>query len=403
MPEFVYKVRDQNGKIYHGVSEAENADEVKKTLRDGGGYVLAVGAYKKNRFSLFGQGIKIDTLIMFTHELTSMLESGITILRATDILWKQVESQQLQIVISKMKNKLSSGATIHQTFNEFPEVFPPLYRALLGVAEIGADISQILRKLLQYLTNQKKFQDKFKQATTYPLVVVAFAVVVVMVMLLWVIPVFQSVFEKMKIELPFFTQIVINISKAVRTSYFWLIIIALFIGAVFLYRRFMRTIRGKEIIDAYKLKLPLFGKIFYTVAISRFVSAMSLLISAGLPLTASIEVAKEAALNSTIRKALDTVQTKIVQGEPLGVSMAQTQVFPPFLSEMITVGEASGSLREMLERMAIHFEEEFENRVSRFLTMLEPILIIFVGGLVLFVLMAIYMPIFSLWNNLSSR
>ncbi len=403
MAEFVYKVRDQNGRIFHGVSEAVDIDAMKKVLRDGGWFTLDVGLYKKNKFGLFNQGVKLDSLIMFTHELTSMLESGIPILKAMDILWKQVDSPRFQIVISRMKNKLSEGASINEAFNEFPEVFPPLYRALLGVAEFGADISKILRKLLQYLINQKSFTEKLQKAIAYPMVVVSFAILVVLVMLMWVIPTFQTVFKKINVELPLFTQIVINISSAFRTVYFWLIAAALIGGSIYFYRRFVKTTEGRLAIDTFKLKMPIFGKIFYIAAISRLVRSLSLLIGAGLPLTESLAVARATALNVKLSNALETVQRKIVQGNPLGVSIGDTGVFPAFLSEMITVGEASGTLPEMLERMAVHFEEEFDSQVNRFLTLLEPLLIIFVGGLVLLIIMSIYLPIFKLWGGFNSR
>ena len=402
MANFICRIKDKAGKVYTIVSEADDPKILRKSLRDHGFYVLGLSPFheKKGLFSL-RRRVSLDSLIMFTHQLTSMIDSGIPMLRALDILWKQVDNTYLQIVTSQLKNKLSQGSSISDAFNAFPEVFPALYRAFLSVADTGANLVKILRKLLEHLNLQKEFLVKFKKAVAYPLIVVCFAVAVVIAMLVWVIPVFQQVFNKIHIELPLFTRAILAISAVMRTFYFWLFVVlfaALF--AVF-YKKFSSTEKGRDIIDDLKLRIPVLGKLFYTAAIARLVRSLSLLIGAGVPLIKSVRITGQAALNTRIAKALNHVEKKVSQGESLGAAITETKVFPPFLEEMVSVGEESGNLEEMLSKVATHFEEEFDFRLTRFLTLLEPALIILVGVIVIFILLSIYLPILKLWSALS--
>ena len=240
MPNFLYKVKDEQGKACSAISEAENVKSLKKALRDRGWYVISVHPAKEKRaFFFLRRNVGLDALIMFTHQLCSMLDAGIPVLNTLDLLWKQTDDPDFQIVISQIRNSLARGASISASFNQFPEVFPPIYCALLGVADIGANLVKILRKLLEYLNNQREFMMKLKRAITYPAIVVVFAIVVMIIMLLWVIPVFQQVFKKINVELPLFTQIVINISVTMRTLTFWIIAAMLSIGFFYICKKYL--------------------------------------------------------------------------------------------------------------------------------------------------------------------
>lgn len=403
MITFIYKVRDENGKVYSGVADAEDVKSLKNSLRDHGWYVTSVAsAASRQPFLLFSRKVSLDDLIMFTHQLGSMLEAGIPILRALDILWRQTTNPYFQLVISQIKNKLSQGASLSDAFNEFPEIFPVLYRALLTVADVGANLVKILRKLLTHLLDQKEFLFKLKKAITYPLIVICFAVVVVIIMLMWVIPTFRMVFTKLHVELPLFTQIILKVSQALRTWQFWSVSGLVLAASVYASKKFAATKKGREAIDRFKLKLLIFGPIIEAACLSRMVHSLSLLLSGGLTVVKSLQVAKDTAMNTKFSNALSLVEQRITEGSPLGASMAQTQAFPSFLVEMVSVGEESGTLSDMLDRVAVHYEENFDFKLNRFLTMLEPMLIIFVGGLVVFILLAMYLPITKLWSGLSN-
>lgn len=402
MTRFIYKVKDDKGRVYCAMLEAEDKKTLRKTLFDRGWYVVDIHPYREKRLFLFlRKKIGLDTLIMFTHQLTSMLEAGVPILHALDIIWRQIEEPSFQIVVSQVRNSLAQGKSLQESFDEFPDVFPVLYRALLGVAEVGANLVKILRKLLEYLVNQREFILKLKRAITYPIFVVGFAISVVIIMLLWVIPTFQMFFRRVNVELPLFTQVIVNISSLMRTFSFWIIMAVVLTVVFILYKKFSATPQGRDKIDRLKLRLPILGKIIYVAAIGRTVRSLGLLVIGGLPIVKSIEVAKETALNTVVANALEQVRKRVIEGNSLSASLKESAIFPPFLVEMVSVGEESGTLVEMLERLAIYFEEDLDFRLGRFLILLEPLLIILVGGVVICILLSIYLPIVRLWGGIT--
>lgn len=401
MNTFIYKAKDETGKTFTGVLEVGSKKELRKKLRDSGYFVVAVKSQQSARgLSLFSGRVSLDILIMFTHQLCSLIEAGLPILMALDILWRQISHPKMQVVISQIKNRLNAGSSISVAVDEFPEVFPPMYRNLLTVAETGGGLVTVLKKILEYLHNQKEFKTKINRATTYPLVVIVFSIVVVILMLILVVPTFQKVFTKLDIALPLPTRLIINGSETLRKPLFWILFIGIGAGVFFLYKKVAAQPRGRLFIDRFKAKIPIFGRIFYYASVGRFVRSLGLLLGGGLPATKSIEISKTTSINKQVENALEYVEKRIVEGAGLHEALRETNVFPSLLVEMVSVGEQSGTLTEMLEKSAVYFEEELEERVNKFLTTLEPLLIIFVGGIVLFVLLSIYLPIFSMWQGL---
>ncbi|OPX30942.1 MAG: hypothetical protein B1H08_00225 [Candidatus Omnitrophica bacterium 4484_171] len=401
MNTFVYKVRDSSGKPFTGVIEADNVKAAKAKLRVGGYYVVTVSPqHRKSKTNISGVRIRLDTLLMFTHQLSAMIESGLPILLGLDIIWKQMTDPVMQLIISQIKNSLNSGKSLSEAINEFPRVFPVMYRSLLSVAETGAGLAPILKKLVGYLTDQQQFVAKIKRAITYPLIVVVFAIIVVILMFTLVVPTFQKVFSKINVSLPLVTQIVVDISHLMRSVYFWIIAVALVSIAVFIYKTISSTYSGRLGIDRLKLKLPIFGRINYVASMGRFVRSLGLLLNSGLPVVKSLEVSKATVVNKYIEEAVDFVKVKITEGDSLSDAMEKAREFPTLLVEMVAVGEKSGTLSDMLDKVAVYLEEELDARLDKFLTYLEPILIIFVGGLVAFILVSIYLPIFSIWQGI---
>ncbi|MCM8823525.1 MAG: type II secretion system F family protein [Candidatus Omnitrophica bacterium] len=399
MSIFVYKVKDETGRVFSGVAEAEDIKLLKKQLREAGYYIINLSP-KKSRRSIFSKRITMDDIIIFTHQLTSILEAGLPILKSFEIIWKETDNPQMQVVISQIRNRLSTGASFSQAINEFPDVFPVMYRALLPVAETGAGFIPILKRISEYLNNQKEFIGKIKKATSYPMFVLGFAILVVILMLVIVVPTFQKVFAKIKVELPYLTQLIIKLSLIMRSFIFWIIVGLVFLGIIILYKKLSSHPQGRLFLDRLKLKIPIFGRIFYIASLSRLVRSLGLLLGSGVPVSQSIEVAKATILNKEIENHLVWVGQRITEGEYLSEALRSTNIFPSLLIEMVAVGEHSGSLAEMLIKVSQYFEEELDKRMNKFLSLLEPALIIIVGGIVMFVLLAIYLPIFKLWQGL---
>ncbi|RLJ02971.1 MAG: hypothetical protein DRP08_04070, partial [Candidatus Aenigmatarchaeota archaeon] len=356
MPKFVYKVKDDKGRAFSGVLEAENVKELRRKLRDTGYYVVSISP-EKRKLSIFKQKIDLDTLLAFTHQLSLMIDSGLPILMVLDILWKEIENPRMQMIISQIKNSLNEGESLSKAVSRFPQVFPPMYRALLSVAETSGELSFVLKRLTEYLNTQKQFITKTKRASTYPILVIIFAIMVVLLMVILVVPTFQKVFAQIRVELPPLTKMIINISKMTRSLSFWLIVGALSAMIFFLYKLTKKNPKGALMLDRVKLKLPVFGKIFYTASLERFARSLSLLLGGGLPAAQSIRVAKQTVVNKEIENSLDWVERRISEGSSLNEALRETKIFPAFFIEMVAVGEQSGTLHEMLEKVASHFEE----------------------------------------------
>lgn len=402
MPTFVYQVKDEKGRKYLGVAEADSEGALKRSLRDRGWYVFNIRHFQESgRRFFFKRRANLNSLILFSHQLTSTLEAGITILNALDIMWKQTEDPMFQMVISQLNNKLSQGKSLSEAFRCFPDIFPPVYQALIHVAEMSGNLPKVLRKLCAYLAAQKEFILKIRKAVAYPLIVIWFSVFIVVILLLWVVPIFETAFAKIKVDLPLFTKMVIGLSSTIRSVYFWVFIGFVSALVFHLYKRYSATPDGQEKIDGIKLKIPILGKILYDEALARFSRTLSLLLESGLPIGKSIGIAKNTVLNRKITKALDWVEERLLEGAPIHTSLDATGVFPIYFIEMISIGEESGALGDVLEKTAVHFEEELDYMLSKFLSSLEPMLIIFIGGVVVFIMLSIYLPIFKLWDKTS--
>jgi type IV pilus assembly protein PilC len=282
-----------------------------------------------------------------------MLEGGIPLVKALEVLWRQSDSPDFQIAISRIRERLDKGSSLAEAFGEFPRIFPQIYCALLHVAEKGGGIVEILRKLGDYLNFQKMLITRIKRAIIYPAIVFVFSIVVVILMFIWVIPTFRVVLTRINVKLPFLTQLMLDISSFMRSGYFW-IGLGIILSFLFIYyKKFSRTVT----MDNLKLKLPLFGSILYTNLMIKFLYSLHLLIEAGVPLVTALSIAKTVVLNKKILQALDTVEKSVIEGSSFSHSLATTKMFPLLLIQMVAVGEESGTLPEMLRRSYLHFEE----------------------------------------------
>ena len=337
---------------------------------------------------------------MFTHRLTSLIESGIPILTAMNILWRQTEDKTLQLVVSHMRKNLEEGNKISDALGDFPNVFSVLYRSLIDVAERTGTLVGMLRKLTAHLEYQKQFITRVKKATIYPLIVFTFALLVLIGMFIFIVPTFEKVLMNLDVDLPVMTQLVLNISAVMKSP---AVIFSVILGGIMLavlYKQLKKHPRFAYRFDAFKLKIPVIGNILYTISISRFVHSLSMLIGAGFPIVQSFPVAKTTAYNEKIIRGIEGIQDKIEQGVSLYDSFSASKLFPVMVVELVGVGEVSGSIVKVFERLGTHMDEEVDYKINKYLTSMEPALIIFVGGIVLMTLLAIYTPVFSIWQTL---
>ncbi len=323
-------------------------------------------------------------------------------MQALNILWKQSEDKNTQLVVSHMRKRLENGSSLAEAFNDFPKVFPTMYRALISVAEVGAGLVLILKKLSQYLEDQKKFIARVKRATMYPSIVMGFSVIVLIAMFAFVVPVFQKVLSKINAELPVLTQILFGLSEMMRSLTFWGVVIVLGVIGFVVFKHFKHHRQVAFLVDSIKLKVPIFRQVFYLLSISRFVRSFGLLQGSGVPLITSLDVARSTVVNVYIENAVIEIKRQVSEGGSLYQAFKSTRMFPLMLVEMIGIGETSGQLGKLLEKVADHLDEEVDYAINKFLTYLEPALIIVVGAIVLVVLLGVYLPIMSLWGALRS-
>lgn len=399
MPNYLYKIKDENGKSLYGIWEAGDIRELKSRLRPLGGYFINARIFDIR--TLKNQKCSFDSLLMFTHRVTSLIQSGIPILSALNILWKQSEEKTIQIVNSRMYRHVEEGETMSAALDEFPEIFPYIYRAMVRVGEKTGSLVYVLRKIVEYLEYQRQFKTRVKKAMLYPCIVMGLTIMVLIGMFTFVVPTFQKVLIGLKVELPLITKIVLGISNLMINRYFDMFLIILIISSIIIFREIRKLPEFGNKIDKLILYIPFFGNLLLTMTISRFINSLHILMGSGLPIVESLDVAQSTIANRYLIGHISTVKEGVKQGRSLYDTFKETKVFPTLLVEMLGIGEKVGTIGSILENLTKHFDEEVDYKLNKFLTMIEPMLIIIVGVIILITMLAIYMPIFAIWNKLA--
>ena len=394
---FIYTVRDETGKTFCGLVEAPDPRTIKRNLRSSNLYFVNARRYNAN--TLYKKRVNLETLLMFTHRLYSLIEAGIPILATLNILWRQTEDLTMQLVASRLILRIEGGDNLSESLSEFPNIFSNIYIAMIIVGESGAGLVPLLRELSQYLEEQKKFISRIKRATIYPSVVLVFAFLVMMFMFIFVVPTFERVLRTVNVETPIVTQILIALSNMIRTVYFPIVALLAVVGGFYLFRYFKTVPAFSRLLDRLKLKIPVLGEIIFTLILARFTRTLALLTGAGLQIIRSLDIAKTTVDNSVIHSAIDEVEEQISQGVSLYNAFKSMSVFPVIMLEMVGIAEQKGNISMAFAKLANHFDEKADYLLNRFLLLLEPLLIIVVGGIVGFILIGVYLPIFSIWKG----
>lgn len=396
---FVYQLKDETGKKMYGICEATDLRDVKRQLRESTFYFISAQPIQIQR--VFRTKADLESILMFTRRLSSLIEAGIPIVSVMNILWRQTEDRDMQLVISHIRKNIEQGNTIVSAMDYFPFIFSPMYRSLISVSERSGGLVYILKRLVTYLEGQKALITRVKKATFYPLLVAGFALLVLAGMFTFVVPTFQKVLMRLNVELPVLTRAIIAISEFMRSWAFLGLVVALFGAGWLIHWMVRKQSRLAYRWDSLKLQLPVLGEIFYMTSLSRFVNSLSVLMASGLPLVQSFDLAKATTANQRFIATISHVQRDIEQGQSVYKSFKGMGVFPVLMVEMLGVGESSGAMVDALDNLTKHFDEEVDYRLSKVLTLIEPLMIIMVGGVVIMILLAIYLPIFSVWQGLS--
>jgi len=402
MPEtYAYKVRDRQGKMLEGSLEAESTTLVANRLRQMG-YVpinieKAAGAGMKTEIKLFGpKKPKLKDISIFSRQFATMINSGLSNLRSLYILGDQTESEGLRAVIVEVRQEVEKGASLSQALGKHPKVFNKLYVSMVKAGEVGGVLDQVLLRLSTTIEKQVELRGKIKSALTYPVAVLTLVVMIVAAMLLFIVPIFKTLYDDLGGTLPLPTRMLLFISS-VLTKFLPLVVLVLVV-LVYLFRRWINTDKGRIAWDTFKLRLPIIGGLVQKTALTRFTQTLSALLRSGVPILESLDIVADTVSNSVMAKGVRDVQTAVKGGESLHKPLMQHKIFPPMVVQMMAVGEETGALDEMLERIGAFYEQEVEATVDALTSLLEPLLIVVLGGAVGGMVVSLYMPMFNIIN-----
>jgi type IV pilus assembly protein PilC len=401
MPVYTYRGTNRAGTAVSGELTAGSKAELQNLLRRQ--QITATKMSEKGKeFNLptFGGGVKSKDLAVFTRQFSVMIDAGLPLVQCLEILAGQQENQTFQKVLTGTRSSVESGATLSAAMRQYPKVFDALYVNMVEAGETGGILDTILQRLSTYIEKNVKLQRAVKSALVYPIGVLTVAAGVIILLLWKVVPVFGTLFAGLGVSLPLPTRIVIGLSNFVGSIFGFLILVG-FVGMIIAVKVWYGTPQGRYIIDAGLLKSPLIGILLRKIAVARFTRTLGTLISSGVPILEGLDITAKTAGNAVVERALLKVRKSLEEGKTLTDPLKETDVFPGMVTQMIGVGEQTGAMDAMLQKIADFYEEEVDAGVKDLLTALEPVMIVFLGSVVGGVVISMYLPLFSLIGQLS--
>src|SRR5713226_4121827 len=403
MPDYTYRGTNRAGSSVSGVMQAASKSELQNLLRRQQ-ITPTKMSQKGKEFNLptFGGGVNAKELAIFTRQFSVMIDAGLPLVQCLEILAGQQENQTFQKVLAGTRGSVEGGATLSAAMRQYPKVFDALYVNMVEAGETGGILDTILQRLSTYIEKNVKLQRAVKSALVYPVGVLSVAAGVIILLLWKVVPIFATLFAGLGVDLPLPTKIVIMLSNFVG-SIFGLLIVVAFAGIVVGLKVWYGTEQGRYIIDATILRLPVLGILMRKIAVARFTRTLGTLISSGVPILEGLDITARTAGNAVVERALLKVRKSLEEGKSLTEPLKEAEVFPGMVTQMIAVGEQTGAMDAMLQKIADFYEEEVDAAVKDLLTALEPIMIVFLGVIVGGVVISMYLPLFSLIAKLGSH
>ena len=399
MPNFAWKGRNRGGQIQEGVITADKKEAVIQLLRKQ--QILVTAVTEKGReiaLPKFGGGIKPKEVAIFTRQFSVMIDAGLPLVQCLEILGSQQKNRTFQRILFQVRQDVESGMTLADSMKKHPKAFSDLFCNMVEAGEAGGILDTILQRLSTYIEKKVKLNSAVRGAMVYPVAVIVIAVGVVTIILWKVIPTFATLFEGLGATLPLPTRITIAASKFLGR---WMWAICLGFGlAAFGIHSYHKTEKGKRVIDAFLLKLPIFGMLLRKIAVARFCRTLGTLIASGVPILEGLEITARTAGNSIIHDAIMATRKSIEEGKTIAEPLEQTDVFPAMVVQMIAVGEQTGALDAMLSKIADFYEDEVDEAVANLMALLEPVMIVFLGTMIGGIVISMYMPMFDLLSKI---
>jgi len=397
MPLFKWQGKNRQGQVVRGQMDAASAAVAALNLRKQRIVPIQVKPEKakSSGFSFqLGRGITEKEVAVFTRQLATMIDSGLPLVQSLEILANQQENKTFKDTLLAVKTDVEGGSTFSDALRKHPKAFDDLYTNLVTAGEIGGTLDIILNRLSQYMEKSIALKKRVKGAMVYPAAILGVSVLVVVVLLVFVIPVFEKMFAGFGSALPVPTQVIIMMSNFMKANILYLIVGA--IGLVFLFRRYNRTEQGRKVVDKLLLKLPVFGDLLLKIATARFTRTLGTLVSSGVPILDGLLITARASGNKVIEEAIMKTRVSISEGKTIAEPLEQSKVFSGMVVQMIGVGESTGSLDAMLNKVADFYDEEVDATVAALTSLLEPLMMVFLGVLIGGMMVAMYLPIFKM-------
>lgn len=404
MPYFNYTIRDPNGQTRSGKVEAPNAEELKKRLQAEGLQVLEVSEDRKApRVPAGGYGrVKLTDLAIFSRQFSTMLDAGVSLIRCLDVLQAQTTNARLRKILMDLSARVESGESLSRSMARHPKAFSQLIIGLIRAGEVGGVLEESLQRIAGFLEKDVELRRKIRSALTYPVIVLLAAIGIVIFLVSWLVPQFASLFKELGIkEMPAPTQFLIDLS-ALLTQRWYVVVIAL-IAILVAYKLFVSTRVGRRVADRVKLRVPVFGPLHHKIVMARFSRTMGTLLASGVPILQAMETVAGVVGNSVVSDAVIESRARIREGEKIADPLQRSKMFPPMVVHMVSVGEESGSLDHMLNKIADFYENEVEMTIASLTAAIEPVMIVLLGFIVGFIVISMFLPMIEVISNLSQN
>lgn len=399
MPTYTYTARNRAGSRERGTIVADNRDQAAQRLSAKGltpEKLVETKTLSAMKLARLNRRVKSHHLLVFTRQLATIVSSGLPLMQGLDILAEQAEDPNFAKIIAAISEEVESGETFSDALRKFPRAFPELYVSMVRAGEAGGDLDGVLEQLANYLEASEELRRRIKSAMTYPVVAFSMILLIAAGLIIFVVPQFAGIFEQMGGKLPAPTQILIDVSNALRTWQAWAILIGGAVGLTVFLRIYGKTPSGRYNLDSLKLRVPVFGMLGRKVAISRVTRTLSTLTRSGVAILQAMEIVERTAGNEVYAKAIREAEESVRSGETLAEPLVRAQVFPAMVTRMIAVGEKTGALETMLSKIADFYDSEVRATVDALTSLIEPILIGLMGVVVGFIVLALFMPIFTM-------
>ena len=397
MPVYKWVAETRKGRTIKGELEAANENLAQIRLKRRNLTIKKIKLKPKDLFenvAFMQPKITSKDIVIFTRQFSTMIDAGLPLVQGLTILAEQADNKTFKVVLERINRDVEGGSSLAEALKKHPKVFDNLFVNLVAAGEIGGILDVILQRLAAYIEKSEKLKAQIKGALTYPIVVIAIAVLVISVILIFVIPVFEDMFRGMGSALPTPTQMVVNMSRFLKGNIHFIIIA--FIAAGFLFKKYRNSTGGRKKTDAQALKLPVFGTLLKKVAVARFTRTLGTMISSGVPILDALEIVAKTSGNVVLEEVIFEVRSSIAEGQTIAEPLSEANIFPSMVVQMISVGEATGALDTMLGKIADFYDDEVDAAVDALTSMLEPLLMVFLGGSIGGLVIAMYLPIFKM-------